>query len=112
MYSRCLTMYFVVIALLLAGLLLAGCVRGTDEDQITTTPTPENGPALFAQHCAGCHGADGKGASGPSIKPPAFERQDLFLIVANGLPGTAMPAFRGQINEVEVEAIMDFLYAE
>jgi len=112
MRSRHSIILFGLLGVLLAALLLAGCARGTDEDQITTTPTPENGPALFAANCASCHGAAGEGASGPAIKPPAFERQDLFLVIADGRPGTPMPAFSGVLNEVEVEAIMDFLYAE
>jgi len=37
-------------------------------------PATVDGAALFKKNCASCHGADGKGGSGPSIagKPAGF----------------------------------------
>ena len=61
------------------------------------------GSTLFAQYCAGCHGAtgDGKGltASGLSPKPKnlrqyQFSTQGLAHILWNGVAGSAMPAWR------------------
>lgn len=61
------------------------------------------GSTLFAQNCAGCHGAagDGKGlaASGLSPKPKnlrqyQFSTQGLARILWNGVAGSAMPAWR------------------
>ncbi len=61
------------------------------------------GRTLFAQNCAGCHGANGAGngpaASGLSPKPANF-RQHRFStegvahILWNGRAGSAMPAWR------------------
>jgi mono/diheme cytochrome c family protein len=69
--------------------------------------------ALYGQHCAGCHGADGRlGAARPlndpvylALVPPERLRQ----IIARGVPGTAMPAFAagtgGALTEAQVEAL-------
>jgi mono/diheme cytochrome c family protein len=76
-------------------------------------PAPERGKALFATHCAVCHGATGAG-DGPAaylLSPRArdFTRgsfkirstatgslptdQDLFRTISSGMAGTAMPAW-------------------
>jgi cytochrome c oxidase cbb3-type subunit 2 len=61
------------------------------------------GSTLFAQNCAGCHGANGDGnslaASGLSPKPAnlrqhQFSTQGLARILWNGVAGSAMPAWR------------------
>ncbi len=113
MPARNIVTLCVLIAVVAAGFLLAGCVARTDEERdITTTATPQNGPALYATHCAKCHGAQGVGGSAPRIKPPAYERQDLFMVIAQGKDGTEMAAYAGVLDEVEVDAIMDYLLAK
>lgn len=66
-------------------------------------PLFARGSTLFAQNCAGCHGAagDGKGlaAYGLSPKPKnlrqyQFSTQGLARILWNGVAGSAMPAWR------------------
>jgi mono/diheme cytochrome c family protein len=76
--------------------------------------TPEilaEGRAHFADHCATCHGNDGKGktAMGPNFYPkvpdmtlPATQSQSdgaLFATIENGIRLTAMPAFGGGTAE-------------
>jgi len=71
-------------------------------------PTPEilqEGMAHFADHCATCHGNDGKGETsmGPKFYPkvpdmtkePTQSQSDgaLFASIENGIRLTAMPAF-------------------
>ena len=55
---------------------------------------PELGRMWFAVSCAGCHGDDGEGASGPSLANPEFLRvaSDGFLMatMALGRDGTEM----------------------
>jgi DMSO reductase family type II enzyme heme b subunit len=72
--------------------------------------TPLSGPALYAQHCAGCHGAngDGKGVAATFLfpKPRDFRAgrfrlvstvnavplaADLDAVIRRGMPGSAMP---------------------
>jgi mono/diheme cytochrome c family protein len=63
------------------------------------------GMRLFADHCAGCHGAtgegDGPGAAGLRPKPAnlaahRYSDQQIAAALWNGVAGTAMPAWRDQ----------------
>ena len=62
------------------------------------------GKAVFAANCSGCHGIDGRGHSpgGRALRPVSFDLADFRLpperiwrALANGVPGTAMPAWNG-----------------
>lgn len=52
---------------------------------------------LFAQHCAGCHGADGNLGPAPPLNDPIFlaivPDKELSAAIEDGRPGTEMPAF-------------------
>lgn len=74
---------------------------------------------LFADHCARCHGitGTGKGPEALSHLPrprnltnrPYFagiDDQRIFRTLAEGVPGTAMPAFRGSFNNGELWALV------
>ena len=67
----------------------------------TTNPhaTPadrESGARIFRSHCASCHGVRGTGGLGPDLTSGTFfhgsSDADLFRNIAEGIPGTAMPA--------------------
>lgn len=65
----------------------------------------QNGQAIFRARCAGCHGFDARGLSGPDLTGLyAAGRTDeqLFQIVRRGVPGSEMPPFdsRSQVNEI------------
>lgn len=78
-----------------------------------TAPDVARGKALYAQHCAACHGADGKG-DGPAAKglepaPSNFHDLDrmaqrsaygLYSTITLGVDGTSMASFR-QLAEDE-----------
>jgi mono/diheme cytochrome c family protein len=83
------------------------------------------GKRVYAQHCAVCHGPDGKGngPAAPSIyprprdfssgifkykstaagEPPTDE--DLLRTIADGLPASAMPYFAGILSSEELAAV-------
>lgn len=83
---------------------------------------------LYREHCAHCHGVTGDGAgataallnpyprdfrlgkfkfkSTPLRTPPT--NHDLKTILKNGIPGTAMPAFR-TLPEEELDALVDYV---
>lgn len=82
---------------------------------ITTAPSAlpplERAPALFAEHCAACHGAAGMGdgprAAALTPAPANFHdavRQSrrslygLYATIGHGVEGTAMPAFTALSN--------------
>lgn len=52
------------------------------------------GKALFRDHCAGCHGAEGRGESGPSLRAGVYRQGDsdwaLYRTISRGIPGTSM----------------------
>ena len=65
-------------------------------------PAIAEGQTVFAANCSGCHGIDGRGHSpgGQALQPVAFDLADFRLppervwrALANGVPGTAMPAW-------------------
>jgi mono/diheme cytochrome c family protein len=90
-----------------------------------------SGQALYAQHCAQCHGANLEGQPDwkkplPNGKYPAPPHDDsghtwhhgdalLLAITANGGDGTGdmshgdMPAFRDKLSEGQMHAVLAFL---
>ncbi len=89
--------------------------EGADPAQ---APSPD-GKALFAQHCAGCHGIKGDGSGEtPTDRPPrdfaqggfAFgnSREALFRTVSKGMPGRSdMQPFEDRLSEAERWAVVD-----
>ena len=81
----------------------------------TPTPSPSSSPSpqdlaawkrLFEAQCGRCHGLDGSGGLGPSLKRPRLRRapddKTLVTLILDGIPGTAMG---GAGALVEPEAI-------
>ncbi len=67
---------------------------------------------LLTQDCGSCHGLTLKGGLGPALtrealagKPAAF----LSWTIMNGRPGTAMPPWRGFVNDAEGEWLAQIL---
>ncbi len=84
-----------------------------------TAQSVEAGKRLYRAHCAVCHGPEGRG-DGPaalSLTPrPADLRRTarmpdalLFSRITEGLPGTAMPAFRDVLTEEERWHVVNYL---
>jgi copper transport protein len=78
------------------------------------------GARLYRENCAVCHGPEGRGdgPAAPSLVPrpadltvhaPMHTDGELFWWITNGLPGTAMPAFRNRLTEPERWHIVNFL---
>ena len=89
-------------------------------------PTIERGRALYAQYCATCHGAQGKGdgisgqnlpikpqdlTAGPVLNP--LPHHYLFKIIADGGQTVGlsplMPGFKPTLNEVQINEIIVFV---
>ncbi len=74
---------------------------------------------LYRQNCSACHGAEG--VNGPSypLANPAYQalvnEQILHQVVANGDPGTLMPAFAisagGSLTDQQVDALVNGMRA-
>jgi cytochrome c oxidase cbb3-type subunit 3 len=100
------------------ALLANGCGRlpGKPEPG-PEVPRPESilSPhVLYAQNCAGCHGADGlRGPSTPLASPvyqALVDDATLRRVVAQGEPGSMMPpfskSFGGELTDAQVDAIV------
>jgi cytochrome c oxidase cbb3-type subunit 3 len=70
------------------------------------------GKQLYANHCAACHGENGKGTVGPDLTASKYKygktRLDIAKSISEGRPG-GMPAFNGQINPEQVEGLVEYL---
>jgi mono/diheme cytochrome c family protein len=69
------------------------------------------GAALFAAHCARCHGSDGGGGIGPQLSDgkvvAAFpDVADEITFVTRGRDG--MPAFGGQLSAQQIDQVVDY----
>jgi mono/diheme cytochrome c family protein len=77
--------------------------------------------AHFADHCAVCHGNDGRGktmfGAGLYPKPPDLHAQDtqgmsdgeLFFVIENGVRLSGMPAFGGHDSPADSWKLVDFI---
>src|SRR5262249_12599896 len=77
-----------------------------------------HGNQVFQKNCAQCHGeqGDGKGPAAATLLPePAsfkLKQPDLDYIVkvvSEGIPGTAMPAWKNQLSQSDVHALATFV---
>jgi cytochrome c oxidase cbb3-type subunit III len=76
-------------------------------------------PTLYAQNCSACHGAQGMNGPSYSLANPTYQalvdEQVLHQIVANGEPGTLMPAFAvsagGTLTGQQVDALVNGMRA-
>lgn len=96
--------------------------------RFATNPTPDTsetvaaGKASYERLCAVCHGARGSG-DGPAaftmnprpldltVHVPLHAPGEHFHWISEGIPGTAMPAWRAQLSEIERWQLVRYLYA-
>jgi len=68
---------------------------------------------LYAEDCAGCHGAEGRGGAAIALANPVYLAiagdAAIRRVIANGVPGTAMPAFAesagGMLTDAQIDVI-------
>jgi cytochrome c oxidase cbb3-type subunit 3 len=93
-------------------------------EQQATVPTPGaptpapaaaaatvSGQGLFAKHCGGCHGADGKGGFGPDLSADyQYGKTEMATqeSISAGRPGN-MPAFEKKLPPEEIKAVTDYI---
>jgi len=100
-------------------MLLVGC--GTPPGQPragSMTPAPSDVmefTALYADNCAGCHGANGRGGAAIALANPVYlaivDDRSMRATIAAGVRGTSMPAFAqragGMLIEKQIDALVD-----
>lgn len=84
-------------------------------------PNLDEGARIYRQNCLNCHGSAGKGdgvaaaqldpkpADLTSAKTQQKADPDLLEVLKFGRPGTAMPAWMGQINEEEMRDVLAYI---
>jgi cytochrome c oxidase cbb3-type subunit III len=71
---------------------------------------PPDGEAVFNSNCATCHGMNASGGRGPDLHAAlrnGDQDADLRKVIKNGLPGTAMPAFR--LDSDDLDALVKYI---
>jgi cytochrome c oxidase subunit 2 len=71
------------------------------------------GETVYQANCAACHGPTGAGIPGafPAMTGSAIITGDTaghIDVVVNGKAGTAMAAFKGQLNDVDIAAVITY----
>ncbi|HEY7183799.1 MAG TPA: c-type cytochrome [Blastocatellia bacterium] len=75
---------------------------------------------LYAQNCAGCHGADGRFGGARPLNDPVYlafaGTNEMRQVVAKGVPGTAMPGFAqsagGKLTDKQVDSLVEGMNAQ
>ena len=104
-------------------LLLSACSTPNGQPQKGSEPVAPNQvlefSTLYAQNCAGCHGAEGNGGASIALANPVYlaivDENAVHNIVANGVRGTSMPAFAqsagGLLTDEQTNAITGGMFS-
>jgi mono/diheme cytochrome c family protein/WD40 repeat protein len=72
-----------------------------------------DGPALYQQHCAACHGPGRLGLTGPALLPESLARlrkPEAIKVIGEGRAATQMLGFADRMNKDELAALADYIY--
>jgi cytochrome c oxidase cbb3-type subunit 3 len=112
-----------VLIAVLASLMACGLVLGCDRvpGKPTETQRPllasqvSNFDELYGRSCAGCHGGDGQMGAARPLRDPLYlalvRRETLRQMIAQGVPGTTMPAFAerfgGGLTDTQIDILIN-----
>lgn len=117
-----------LISAMVGMVLLFFALGGAAPPETLRNPFPPDGRSLdagrqvYSQNCQGCHGIGG-GGGGPdaaeldpppadlAVHVPLHSDGDLFRFIQDGISGTAMPAWRGQLTEEEIWHVVNYIKA-
>jgi cytochrome c oxidase cbb3-type subunit III len=101
----------------LVAILFSGCGAphgqpGKGSEVLAPNEVLEFG-TLYAENCAGCHGAEGRGGAAIALANPVYlaiaDDASIRKVIANGVRGTAMPAFAksagGMLTDAQIDVI-------
>jgi mono/diheme cytochrome c family protein len=107
----------------LSLVMLAACSAPDSEPQTNAEPVAPSQVLdfgiLYAQNCAGCHGAQGRGGASIALANPVYlgivDEATMRNVVANGVCGTSMPAFAqpagGMLTEQQIDVITSGIFS-
>ena len=99
------------------SVLLFGCVSPHGQPRKDSeTPAPNKileFATLYSENCAGCHGVGGQGGAAIALADPVYlaiaDDAAIRKVIANGVSGTAMPAFAessgGMLTDKQINVI-------
>jgi cytochrome c oxidase cbb3-type subunit 3 len=101
----------------LCAMLVSGCGSphgqpAKESETLAPNEVSEFG-TLYGQNCAGCHGTEGRGGAAIALANPVYlaiaDDASLRKVIAQGVPGTAMPAFAqsagGMLTDKQIDVI-------
>ena len=105
-----------LVVLIILGLAM-GCDRlpgkPTLEERWMPTTEVTDFSQLYALNCSGCHGADGRLGAARPLNDPLYlalmSNESLREMIAQGVPGTAAPAFAQRIGGPLTDKQIDIL---
>jgi cytochrome c oxidase cbb3-type subunit 3 len=108
---------YLVAAAAITAVLLSGCASPhgkprRDSETLAPNEVLEFG-TLYAENCAGCHGAEGRGGAAIALADPVYlaiaNDAAMRKAIANGVRGTSMPAFAqsagGMLTDKQIDVI-------
>jgi cytochrome c oxidase cbb3-type subunit 3 len=107
----------------LALLLLSACSTPHGQPRKGSEPLAPNQVfdfgTLYAENCAACHGAEGRGGASIALANPVYlaiiDENAMHNVVANGVRGTSMPAFAqsagGLLTDGQIKVITSGIFS-
>jgi mono/diheme cytochrome c family protein len=107
----------ICLALAMNLVALSGCSTPHGQPKNgSETPAPSDVSdfsTLYAENCAGCHGAEGKGGAAIALADPVYlaivGQPTIRKVTAGGVRGTSMPAFAqsagGMLTDKQIDVI-------
>jgi cytochrome c oxidase cbb3-type subunit 3 len=92
----------------------AGAASGGDAGGAAYLPEtgalPTSGAEIYSARCAGCHGSDGGGGTGPrlagKVEDDFPDIEDQVAFVAKGKGG--MPGFGGSLSDADLRLVVEY----
>ena len=91
----------------------AAAVAAAADKEFSMDELVAKGESVYATNCAACHGPTGAGVPPvfPALTGSPIVQGDIDAhidIIMNGKAGTAMQAFKGQLSDVDIAAVITF----
>lgn len=81
--------------------------------EVAATPVSLTGSEIYAEVCVQCHGPEGEGGIGPSLRDPAFQArysdQTLFDTISEGHKASAMIAWGEILTSEQIQELAAFI---
>jgi mono/diheme cytochrome c family protein len=81
---------------------------------------PARGAPIYLENCSPCHGVTGQGVSAPALRNSQYiqtgDDQSIVATIANGRPGTNMPAWLqsngGPLTDAQIADVVAYLHTQ